>query len=114
MTPALAAFIDWELHERNRFVFHGAWITPHFAAQKCASSPKVRAVFIDEQLAEKILASMVKRSGRTEPNERQLVIAEVAWLYGKWLREEAHHHGVPTVPARPRKTLVDRIISAAA
>jgi 2-phosphoglycerate kinase len=43
LTPAMDAFIEHEMMERNRFVFHAAWITPELAAKKCAS-PDVRAV----------------------------------------------------------------------
>ena len=112
MTPAIDAFLDWELHERNRFVFQGAWITPELAARRCASGNTV-AVFIDEPDEQEILNSMLQRSGRTEPLPRQLSISAMACLYGNWLRQEAQRHGVALVNARPRETLVDRIIEAA-
>lgn len=113
MSPAIEAFIDWEMKEGNRFVFHGAWITPELAARKCASSEEVRAVFIDELSEEEILTSMVRRSGRPEPDGRQLVISQVAGLYAAWLRKAAERLALPLVAARPRGTLVNRIIQAA-
>ncbi len=113
LTPALEAFIDSEMTERNRFVFHAAWITPELAAQKCASSDAIRAVFIDEPEVDGIIASVLERSGRTEPTDRQVVMSKVALLYGDWLREGAQRHGLPLVSARPRETLVDRIVQAA-
>jgi 2-phosphoglycerate kinase len=113
MTPVLEAFIDKELQEGNRFVFHAAWITPALAARICASSGDARAVLIEEPSEERILASMVARSGRREPSERQLVIAEVARLYGAWLRKEATRLHLPLVPASPQETLAKRIIEAA-
>ena len=113
LAPALEAFIRWEMKERNRFVFQGAWITPEFAARKCAESKTVRAVFIDEPVAGEILASMLVRSGRTEPSERQLVMSQTAFLYGNWIRERAQQLGLPCVAARPRETLAVRILAAA-
>lgn len=113
MTPALEAFINWEMKEGNRFIFQGAWITPELAARRCEASDEVRAVFIDEAEESDIMSSMLERSKRSEPDARQLIVARVGWLYGNWLREGAQKHGIPIVPARPRETLVDRIIAAA-
>lgn len=113
MTPALEAFINWEMKEGNRFIFQGAWITPEFAARTCAASGEVRAVFLDEADESDIIASILKRSKRTEPDARQVVVGRVAWLYGNWLREEVKKHGVTLVNCRPRETLADRIIEAA-
>jgi hypothetical protein len=36
----------------------------------------------------------------------------MAWRYGNWLRDGALAHGLPVVEARPRNTLVDRIMQA--
>jgi 2-phosphoglycerate kinase len=113
MTPALDAFLDWELHEGHRFVFEGAWITPELAARRCGASAEERAVFIHEPLEAGILAAMLKRSGRTEPSARQLMVGGMSWRYGNWLKEGAGKRGLPVVSARPRQTLVDRIIAAA-
>lgn len=113
MTPALEAFINWEMKEGNRFIFQGAWITPELAARRCAASDEVRAVFLDEAKERNIMASMLERSKRTEPDARQLIVARVGWLYGNWIREQAERHCIPLVATRPRKTLVDRIIEAA-
>jgi len=113
MMPALDAFIDSELLERNHIIFHGAWLTPELAARKCAASDRIRAVFIDEPRTEDILESIVARSRVAEPSERQRVMAEVARLYGDWLRAEAIRNHVPLVPARPHETLADRILEAA-
>ena len=116
MTPALDAFVDWELHEGNRFVFQGAWITPAFAAKRCASG-KERAVFIDERDEQEILSAMMHRSGRAAqglpPLPRQLSISAMACRYGNWLRVGATNHGLKIVSARPRETLAERVIKAA-
>jgi 2-phosphoglycerate kinase len=113
LTPAMEAFLDHEMMERNRFVFHAAWITPDLAARK-TQTEGVRAAFIDEKDTEPLLASIVKRSGRTEPSYRQEVMTEVGRLYGDWLREGAERLGLPIVQSRPHDTLVDRILEMAA
>jgi hypothetical protein len=88
-------------------------MTPEFAARKRATCDAVRSVFIDEPNAEAILGAMLARSGGTRPSERQAVMAQMEWLYGKWLREQAERHAIPIVLAQPRETLVDRILESA-
>jgi 2-phosphoglycerate kinase len=100
------------MHDGHRLVFEGAWITPELAARRC-ESPEVRAVFIVESEEKEVLAAMLERSRRTEPLPRQLSISAMAWRYGRWLADGAEKFGLPVVPARPRETLVDRIIDAA-
>jgi 2-phosphoglycerate kinase len=107
LTPALTAFLDREQKEGHALLFEGAWITPDFAAQRGAP-----AVFIHEADESEVLASMVARSGRDTPSERQLRLSAMAWRYGNWLRDGARSHGLPVVPARPRSSLIDRIVSA--
>ena len=82
MTPAIDAFLDWELHERNRFVFQGAWITPRWPRASTASD-EVRAVILDEEKADDIMASIPKRSRRAQPDARQIVVGDAAWRYGQ-------------------------------
>ncbi len=112
-TPALEAFIDREMKEGHRMLLEGAWITPELAARRCKHSKEARAVFIHEPEEEEILASMVARQKRDHPSERQLRLAAMAWRYGNWIRDGAELHGLPVVEARPRETLIDRIIHAA-
>ncbi len=111
-TPALDAFIDFELMEGRRFVLEGAWITPAMAARRVQGTPDVRAVFIHEPDQEGVLLSMMTRSGRDHPSERLLRQSEMAWRYGNWVRGGANEHGLRVVEARPRETLVERIIQA--
>jgi 2-phosphoglycerate kinase len=112
LTPALEAFVRWELKEGNRFILQGAWITPDLAARLCTETGELRAVFLDEEREAGIMSSMLERSKRGEPDARQRVVARVGWVYGNWLREGAKQRGLPIVAARPRETLVDRIIKA--
>jgi 2-phosphoglycerate kinase len=110
LTPALDAFIDRELKEAHPLLLEGAWITPEMAARRVCESPDVRAIFIHEPEEAAVLASMVERQNRTSPSERQLRLSAMAWRYGNWLREGARSQGIPVVDARPRETLVDRIV----
>jgi 2-phosphoglycerate kinase len=112
LTPALEAFVKWEMKEGNRFVMQGAWITPDLAAS-LREPGNVRAVFIDETDEASILAWMVERSGLAEPTRRQTVMAKTAALYGEWIRDGAKRQSVPLVAARPRETLIDRILAEA-
>jgi 2-phosphoglycerate kinase len=113
LTLALEAFIDRELKEGHRLLLEAAWITPEMAARRCRSSPVTSAVFIHEPEESEVLASMVNRQKREFPSERQLRLSAMAWRYGNWLREGALKYGLPVVEARPRETLVDRIMEAA-
>lgn len=113
LAPAMEAFIDKECHESNRFVFHAAWIKPDFAARKCTASERIRAVFIDEPDAGNIMQAVLSRSGRKEPDHRQITMVEVARLYGIWLRGGAERLGLPIVAARPYETLDERVLAAA-
>jgi 2-phosphoglycerate kinase len=112
-TPALEAFIDWEMKEGHRMLLEGAWITPEAAARRCETSPATRAVFIYEPDEDEVMASMVARQKRDHPSERQMRLAAMAWRYGNWIRDGARENGLPVVDARPRATLVDRILVAA-
>jgi 2-phosphoglycerate kinase len=112
-TPAIEEFVDRELKEGHSFVFEGAWITPEMASRRCLASDETVAVFLHEPEESEVLASMVQRQRRDHPSERQLRLSAMAWRYGNWLCEGAERHGLPVVSARPRETLVDRIIEAA-
>lgn len=112
-TPALDAFADWELKEGHRMLLEGAWITPAMAARRCEGTDQTRAVFIHEPEEAEILASMVERQRRDSPSERQIRLAAMAWRYGNWIRDGAVESGLPLVAARPRGTLVERIVLAA-
>ena len=113
-TPAIEAFIDRELKEGHKLLLQGAWITPELAARRCEASADTRAVFIHEPEESQILASMVLRQRRDHPSERQIRLAAMSWLYGNWLSDGAEGRGLPVVEARPRETLVDRIMQEAA
>ena len=113
MTPAIEAFLDRELKEGHNLLFEGAWMTPEMAARRMKADCAAVA-FIHEDEETEVLAAMVRRQGFESPSERQLKLAPMAWRYGNWLKEGAERLGLPLVAARPRDTLVERIIGAIA
>jgi hypothetical protein len=46
------------------------------------------------------------------PAAHQHTVAATNWLYGHWLRQQAHGSGQPWVESRPWETLPDRLIQA--
>lgn len=113
VSEALDEFIDAELAEEHSLVLEGAWITPELAAAGMRRSNVVRAVFIYEREVDEILASMAVRSSLATPTALQQTLAPMSLLYGNWLRDGAERRGVPVVTARPKDTLVDRILESA-
>ena len=77
------------------------------------SSIRGRAdLFIHETEVDQVLSAMVARSGAKDPTPRKKVIAEVCWLFGIWVREQAIVEGLPVVDAAPRGTLTERVLAA--
>ncbi len=77
---------------------------------------EVRAVFLYEADEERLFENYVAR-GRgfealTHDEQRRLVRA--SWLYGEWLRHQAHAYHLPLVAVRPYDTLLTRILSSIA
>ena len=93
-------------------ILEGAWITPAVAAQRTRQYEGVRTVFIHETGVNQVLSAMVARSGAKDPTPRKKVIAEVCWLFGNWVREQAIIEGLPVVDAAPRGTLTERVLAA--
>jgi len=122
VSNALDMTVAHYLATGHRAVVEGAWITPEFASRRAfglvEAGRGVRAIFIHEHDEAEVLSAMQDRRnggrpGTLPPTPRQLIITRVCWLYGNWIRDEASRLGLPVVAARPRDTLVDRIIEAA-
>jgi 2-phosphoglycerate kinase len=116
VSRALGAVLDHYVATRHTAVIEGAWIAPEAAAGWLESdgvSDQLKAVFIYEEDLEAVGEAMMSRSERTAPSHRQAILARMSWLYGRWLRDEATRLGLPVVPARPRETLLERILEAA-
>ena len=110
VAQAVAPVIADRLHEHVRSVFEGDFLQPGFAASAAfggvPAEGRVAGVFLFdtlEQFAENIRA----REGEDQPRR-----AEISWNYSEWLRQECERHGVPSIPARPWETAVDRAVEA--
>ncbi len=105
-------------------IIEGDGILLHIAAQHTfrdlkhfwplITTDEIRAVFIYEEDEQVLFQNFVARGRGFEdlqPAEQQRTV-RASWLYGHWLREQAHTVGQPVVPARPYETLLERVIAA--
>ncbi len=101
-----------ELAVHERLVVDGAWLEPSFMAGFTAAGVRVSGVVIHEAEAEEVRAVMRQRSGipETQPWQRW----DAWWLHGNWLAAEAAKYGVGVVAARPRESLVERVLAVVA
>jgi hypothetical protein len=56
----------------------------------------------------------MRRRGRgfdATPPDEQRANAHTAWLYGRWLREEAERYHAAVIPARLWETLFERAVA---
>jgi hypothetical protein len=83
-------------------------VLPHIPNASLLSG--VRALFVDEPDEEMIFANMLARGRGFErmPPEDQRANAHAAWLYGRWLRDEAEKRRTLVLPARPLEALFER------
>ena len=112
ISRAMDPVIEYYLREGQPVVMEGAWIAPSVAARWTRDHEGVQAVFIHEPDMDKILATMLARSGSQVPTPRVKTICEASWLVGNRLREEALAEGLLIVDARPRLTLAERVLAA--
>ncbi len=110
MAPALEAVIANHLESSSPIVLEGDFILPALAArsffEEIPSQGRVRGIFLYEPDESQIIANYLQR----EPERgEQKTRAQVSWLYGEWLREEAEKLGVMVMPSRPWDTLLDRL-----
>ena len=113
MTPALEVVIANHLETCTPLVLEGDFILPALAAQPAfAGIPnggQVRAVFLYEPDEAQLIRNFLQR----EPERGQQVgRAQVSWLYGQWLKQEAERHKLVALPARPWDSLFDRVLAA--
>ncbi|HLI68896.1 MAG TPA: isopentenyl transferase family protein [Ktedonobacteraceae bacterium] len=102
-------------------IIEGDSILPALAARRDFSNihftpaqvtTEVRSVFIIES-DEKVLLNNIHMQGRgfgKNSIKEQETFASACWLYGHWLRRQADHYNLPVVEARPRETLVERVL----
>lgn len=113
VSSALELVIENHLHNDDRVIIEGVWITPKLAHMYRGHKQLglVRSVFVDEQDQEAIWQVMHARGrGFSEwPQAHQEAMARMQALYGQWLRREVSGYGLPLVSARPVETLRDRV-----
>jgi 2-phosphoglycerate kinase len=98
-------------------VLEGDGILPSMAAQHIFADLDVghwvRSVFLYEPEEEALFKSMSERERGFSylSIKEQQTQARMSWLYGQWLCQEAQRYRLPTLPSRPRATLVERILA---
>ena len=106
MAPALEAVITNHLESRAPVVLEGDFIHPMLATLFPAS--QVRVLFLYEESEEQFRQNFVQREPEHGPQELR---AQVSWLYGQWLKQEAERVGALVVLARPWHDLFERILA---
>jgi 2-phosphoglycerate kinase len=111
MARALELVIANHIESRAPIVLEGDFILPSLAVQPSyngvAADGQVRAVFLYEEDEGQIGRNYLAREGEEQPGR-----ARVSWRHSEWLRREAERLGVPTLPARPWETVLERVIAA--
>jgi 2-phosphoglycerate kinase len=111
MCRALELVIANHLESKTPFVLEGDFILPSLAVQPSyadrAAQGQVRAIFIYEEDEAHICTNYRLREGQEQPGR-----ARASWRHSEWLRQEAMRLGVPTMPARPWDTGLQRIVAA--
>src|SRR5688572_16289431 len=116
LSPAIEVVIENHVDQRIPVVIEGDGILPSVLerppVRDRASGGRIRAVFLTEADADALHFNLVARGADTWRDDLRWYARKSA-TYGEWLEQEAARRGLPTVAARPRETLVERILSAA-
>jgi len=117
VSEALRVVIAHHVLTPHPLILEGDGLVPAMAQHHIQVDPEtrghVRAVFLHEK-NETILLTGMRARGRGFQRysaSEQGNQVRAARLYGEWLRREAEQYGLPTLPARPYETLVERILS---
>ncbi len=105
LSPAYAAVIADHVEFAAPVVFEGDYLLPELAAE---AGTAVRAVVLDEQDEDQIMANYLRR----EPGGQQRDRARVSALVSAELARRARRRGVPVVSARPWSDSLDRVEAA--
>ncbi len=115
VAPAIEVVIENHVDQRIPLVIEGDGILPSLFERESvrtrASNGRVRAVYLTEPDPDALYANLVARGADTWRDDLRWYANKSA-TFGEWLSREAQRRGVPVVPARPRETLVDRILAA--
>ena len=109
---ALPPVLEFELQTHDTLVCDGVWLLPSFAAGLSPDGIAVRFVLIHEPEAHEVKRAMRSRSTRPATTSWQARGAEMSWLFGNHLQSQAIEFGLPVVAARPRETLLHRVLAA--
>jgi 2-phosphoglycerate kinase len=106
MARALEAVITNHLESQAPIVLEGDFIHPILATLFPPS--QVRTLFLYEESEEQFCHNMLRREPEHGLQEKR---AQVSWLYGQWLKQEAERVGAIVLPARPWHDLFERILA---
>jgi 2-phosphoglycerate kinase len=113
MRTALGAAIANHLEEAVPVVYEGDFVDPALARERrvrdVRADGRIRGVFLLEEDVETLSANFAAREPDAGP---QRLRAEVSALWSRWLAKRCRDHDVPTVAARPRDTLLARVLAA--
>lgn len=108
LEEALALVAGNHIETRMPVVLEGDFILPSLAIRDIygeePSDGQVRAVFLYEEEAQ-IARNFRQREGHEQPQR-----ARTSWRVSEWLRAEAERLNIPTIPARPWETVLERVI----
>jgi 2-phosphoglycerate kinase len=97
-------------------ILEGDTIVPELAAKSVFADftvgKQVRSVFLVEADEVAIMHNVLQRGRGVERLSSEQIQTHVrfSWLYGQWVEREAHKYGLAVITARPRATLVRRIL----
>jgi hypothetical protein len=107
MPPALEAVVANHIESRAPIVLERDFILPVLSTSFSESSiqSQVRTLFLYEESEEQFRHNFLQREPEPGLQEK---CAQVSWLYGQWLKQEAERVGALTIPARPWNDLFER------
>ena len=115
VSPAIEVVIENHVDQRIPVVIEGDGVLPSLLERESvrsrATNGHVRAVYLTEPDPDALYDNLVARGADTWREDLRWYARRSA-SYGEWLSAEAARRGLPVVPARPRDTLVDRILAA--
>ena len=116
VAPAIEVVIENHVDQRIPVVIEGDGILPSLFERESvrarATGGRICAVYLTEPDAGALHANLVARGADGWRDDLRWYAAKSA-AYGAWLTHEAQRRGLPTVAARPRDTLANRILTAA-
>lgn len=118
VSDALRVVIGHHVVTSHPLILEGDGLTPAVAAERVYADAEtrghVRAVFLYEEDEAVVFRSLLGRGRafqyRSHVEQRRQV--QASRLYAQLLRAESERHGIPTLPSRPRETLVQRVLAS--